>query len=69
MMFWLARTTRTPRKNPTEKDVGNRLRTNVPRTPKARCINPIQIAATVSATDASPDFCKLTTIVPGSEEN
>jgi len=62
IIFWLARTTRTPRKNPTENDVGNRLRTKVPRTPNARCIKPVQMAAMVSATDPSPDCCKLTTV-------
>lgn len=63
MMFWLANTTRTPKKKPTLNDVGNLFRTNVPKTPNAKCISPVQTAAMIKATDPSFDCCILTTVV------
>ena len=43
--FWLAKTIRTPNRKPTEKDVGKRFNTNVPRTPNARWTTPVHTEA------------------------
>lgn len=59
--FWLASTTKTPNRKPTEKLVGNRFSTKVPKTPNAKCTIPVQTDARTRATDPSFVF-KLTTV-------
>ena len=47
-------------KKPMLKEVGNLLRTKVPRTPMTTCINPVHTAANMRARDPSCDL-KLST--------
>jgi hypothetical protein len=49
MRFWLAKTTRTPSKNPMEKEVGKRFKTKVPNTPRAKWTSPVQMEAITKA--------------------
>jgi hypothetical protein len=49
MRFWLAKTTRTPSKNPMEKDVGKRFKTKVPETPRAKWTSPVHMEAITKA--------------------
>lgn len=60
--FWFASTTNTPKKKPTEKDVGNLFRTNVPSTPSTKWTIPVHTEATTNAFEPPCD-CKLITVV------
>ena len=50
-----------PKKNPTEKDVGNRFNTKVPRMPNTKWTKPVTIEAIMSAVEPSA-FFKFSTV-------
>ena len=54
---------RPPKKKmSTLNEVGNRFKTKVPNTPRAKCIRPVHTDAMISAIDPSSDCCILTTV-------
>ena len=55
-MFWLAKITRIPKKNPTENEVGNLFNTKVPKIPSMRWVTPVKIDASINAVEPVDDF-------------